>query len=78
VIKIDADPPTGVSAAAGRTPDHNGWYNHTVGVTWSGSDATSGIASCTSISYSGPDSGTATANGTCTDQAGNSSAVVQT
>jgi len=75
-IKIDADPPTGVSAAAGRTPDHNGWYNHTVGVTWSGSDATSGIASCTSISYSGPDSGSAAPGGACTDQAGNSSAIV--
>jgi hypothetical protein len=75
-IKIDADSPIGVSAAAGRIPDQNGWYNHAVGISWSGSDATSGIASCTSITYSGPDSGTATPGGTCADQAGNSSAVV--
>jgi len=75
-IKVDATPPANVSAAAARGTDQNGWYNHAVGISWTGSDATSGIASCTSITYSGPDSGAATANGTCTDQAGNSSAVV--
>ena len=75
-IKIDADPPTGVTAAAARSPDQNGWYNHPVGISWNGSDATSGIASCTSITYTGPDSGSAAPGGTCTDQAGNSSGTV--
>ena len=71
LIKIDADPPTGVGASVARGPDFNGWYNHTVGVSWGGSDATSGIASCTSLTYSGPDGGGAAVGGGCTDNAGN-------
>jgi len=70
-IKIDADPPTGVSASPARGPDAHGWYNHAVGLTWSGTDATSGIASCTTSSYSGPDNGAASAPGNCQDNAGN-------
>jgi hypothetical protein len=70
-IKIDADPPTGVGAAPARAPDANGWYNHLVGLNWSGTDATSKIASCTSSSYSGPDSATASVPGSCQDMAGN-------
>ena len=52
-------------------PDFNGWYNHAVGFTWSGNDATSGIASCTLKSYSGPDGAAAKAVGSCRDNAGN-------
>jgi hypothetical protein len=73
-IKRDATPPTATGISAQRDPDTNGWYNHAVGVTVAGTDATSGIASCTSLTYSGPDSGSATATGTCTDNAGNVSA----
>jgi hypothetical protein len=72
VIKIDADPPTGIAAAATRAPDHNGWYNHAFAIAWHGADATSGIASCTSLTYSGPDASTANVSGGCTDNAGNS------
>jgi hypothetical protein len=72
MIKIDADPPTGVAAAATRAPDHNGWYNHAFAIAWHGADATSGIASCTSLTYSGPDATTANVSGGCTDNAGNS------
>ena len=75
VIKRDATPPS-AAIAADRSPDSNGWYNHPVGITVSGSDATSGIASCTSSSYSGPDSVSASVDGTCTDNAGNVSAPV--
>jgi hypothetical protein len=71
-IKIDADPPTGLAAAATRSPDHNGWYNHAFDIAWHGADATSGIASCTSLTYSGPDVSTANVAGGCTDNAGNS------
>jgi hypothetical protein len=71
LIKIDADPPTGVVSAASRPPDHNGWYNHQVAIAWQGGDATSGIASCTSLAYSGPDAA-AGISGSCTDKAGNS------
>ena len=72
-IKVDSDPPSSVAATPSRGPDANGWYNHGFGVAWGGSDATSGIASCTSTSYSGPDQGAATLSGGCTDLAGNSS-----
>ena len=42
-----------------------------VSISFSGSDATSGIASCTTASYGGPDSSSASVSGTCRDQAGN-------
>jgi hypothetical protein len=70
-VKIDANPPTGVSASIARGADLNGWYNHPVGISWSGSDATSGIASCTSVTYGGPDGASAVVGGGCTDNAGN-------
>jgi hypothetical protein len=70
-IKRDATPPTATGIALQRGPDANGWYNHAVGVTASGTDATSGVASCTSVTYAGPDAAAATVSGTCTDQAGN-------
>jgi len=72
VIKIDAVPPTAVVAAATRAPDHNGWYNHAFAIAWQGADATSGIASCTSLEYSGPDTAAANVSGGCIDNAGNS------
>jgi hypothetical protein len=71
-IKIDADPPTGTTGTLGRPPDHNGWYNHAVVVTWNASDATSGIASCSTTTYAGPDRSGAAVTGSCTDNAGNS------
>ena len=72
VIKIDNTPPTGLTATFSRPPDFNGWYNHPVTIGWSGTDATSGIAGCSSVTYHGPDSGAATVSGGCTDRAGNS------
>ena len=70
-IKIDNTPPT-ISPSLSRKPDFNGWYNHPVTASWSGTDATSGIAGCSSVKYNGPENATATVNGGCTDQAGNS------
>jgi hypothetical protein len=70
-FKIDKDKPTVSSAAADRQPNGNGWYNAPVTVSFSGSDPTSGIASCQQVSYSGPDSASAGASGTCRDNAGN-------
>jgi hypothetical protein len=72
-IKIDNQPPTGLAVGAARAPDANGWYNHAVAINWTGSDATSGVAGCSSVAYSGPDSATASVSGGCTDLAGNSS-----
>ena len=71
-IKVDADPPTGVEPHIARSADHNGWYNHPVAVTWTGSDATSGIASCSSTNYAGPEGAAVFFSGECTDNAGNS------
>jgi hypothetical protein len=73
-IKIDADPPTGIGAGAARPPDANGWYNHPVAVGWHGSDATSGIAGCTSLTFPGPGLDAASLGGVCTDNAGNTAA----
>ena len=72
VLKIDADAPTGIAAQLSRGPDFNGWYNHPVGATWTATDATSGVASCSNVTYSGPDSSSAQLTGSCTDNAGNS------
>ncbi|HEX7310587.1 MAG TPA: hypothetical protein VF232_05355, partial [Gaiellaceae bacterium] len=70
-FKIDKTPPT-ATASAGRAADTNGWYNHALTVSFSGTDATAEIASCSSpVDYSGPNSANAVVNGSCTDNAGN-------
>jgi hypothetical protein len=69
-IKIDRVVPS-VRGGAARSPDANGWYNHAVPVSFSGTDATSGVAGCSSATYAGPDNGHAVVSGTCTDVAGN-------
>jgi hypothetical protein len=71
-IKIDDTPPAVTATQLSRKPDFNGWYNHPVAIRWSGTDATSGIATCGSVTYRGPDSPAAAVNGGCTDKAGNS------
>jgi hypothetical protein len=69
-LNYDATPPS-IYATPARPPDDNGWYNHPVVFTFSGTDALSGIGSCTTETYSGPDSTSASVTGTCTDLAGN-------
>jgi hypothetical protein len=71
-LRYDATAPTDVTGAADRGPDAGGWYNRPFGVTFTGRDAASGIASCTSASYGGPDAAQASVEGRCTDQAGHS------
>jgi hypothetical protein len=75
-FRFDATPPNGVAVAAARPPDHGGWYNRPFSLRWSGSDALSGIASCTSATYGGPTNGATALSGSCTDQAGNTSGSV--
>jgi hypothetical protein len=75
-VKVDKTPPTNVTGAPTSSPNANGWYDAPVTVAFTGQDATSGIASCTSTRSSGPDSAAATVSGTCTDVAGNVSAPV--
>ena len=54
-----------------RRPDYGGWYNHPVKVAFRGSDATSGVASCSSSVYAGPQGAGRPIGGTCRDVAGN-------
>lgn len=76
-IKRDATAPTDVSGAPETSPDGaHGWYRSPVGFTFTGSDAGSGIASCSTPTYSGPDGAAVTTTGTCTDKAGNTTAPV--
>jgi hypothetical protein len=70
-LKYDATAPAATSAQPGRGTDANGWYNHPVGVAFGGTDQLSGVDRCTAATYSGPDTGTASMPGTCTDRAGN-------
>jgi hypothetical protein len=69
-IGIDRTPPQVVSFQTDRPPDYNGWFNHPVGLTFQGSDATSGVVSCSSTTYGGPDGQGAMVSGSCSDAAG--------
>lgn len=69
-VRKDSSPP-GVTAGASRGPDVDGWYTSPVSFTFTGDDGASGVASCTSGTYSGPDGGDVTVSGSCTDNAGN-------
>jgi len=71
VIRIDSTPPSVTGMEAARPPDHDGWWNHPVAFTFTGTDATSGIAGCDVVPYSGPDGATAEVSGGCRDTAGN-------
>jgi hypothetical protein len=70
LIHIDWTAPSTVVSPE-RAPDAGGFYNHPLTATWTGVDATSGIASCTSTPYSGPDGTGVSLTGTCKDKAGN-------
>jgi len=70
-IGIDRTPPQVLAPHPSRTPDYNGWFNHPVDLAFAGSDATSGVASCSSLIYAGPEGAGVPVRGTCRDVAGN-------
>jgi hypothetical protein len=70
-IHIDKTPPSVTDASPARGPDKNGWYNHPVEFAFHGDDASSGLQGCSTVTYGGPDSASATVTGTCRDLAGN-------
>jgi hypothetical protein len=70
VVKIDTTGPL-VTGEPADPPASKGWYTQPVTVTFTGTDAVSGIAACTPAStYSGPDTKNASVPGTCTNGAG--------
>jgi hypothetical protein len=68
---LDNTPPTNVDGTPSRDPDKGGWYNHPVVYRFNGEDDQSGIASCDTVTYDGPDSAEAKVKGGCNDKAGN-------
>jgi len=70
-IRVDRTPPQLVALAPNRPADFIGWFNHPVGLTFQAVDKTSGVASCSSTSYGGPDARGVAISGSCTDVAGN-------
>jgi hypothetical protein len=70
-IGIDRTPPQVVAFHPQRPPDYNGWFNHPVDLTFQGSDGTSGVASCSSTTFAGPEGQSVLVGGSCVDVAGN-------
>ena len=73
-IKVDKTAPA-ASSVLERMPDANGWYNRPLTVAFAGVDITSGVAECSSARYAGPDNAAALVSGSCTDNAGNVTAL---
>jgi hypothetical protein len=73
-VGIDRSPPEVVSFNSDRPPDHSGWFNHAVGLSFQGTDSISGVASCSSTIFAGPEGAGVLVGGSCTDRAGNSAA----
>lgn len=73
-INIDKTAPT-ANATALPAPNANGWNNTSVTVSFTGADALSGIESCTADAVLNTEGAGQSASGTCTDLAGNVSAL---
>ena len=73
-IQRDATPPT-AGASVSPSANANGWHNSDVTVSFDGSDALSGIASCSADVVLSSEGSGLSANGRCTDNAGNFSSV---
>jgi hypothetical protein len=71
-IGVDRTAPTVTAMAPDRPADYNGWFTRPVGLFFQASDAVSGVASCSSTSFGGPDGEGIPIGGTCSDVAGNS------
>jgi hypothetical protein len=74
-VKIDQTAPINLVATPARPPDAPPFYTSPVAITWSAADPTSGVASCTALTYGGPD-GQSAPQGACRDRAGNGTATL--
>ncbi len=72
-INVDLTPP-GISGAAAPAPNAAGWNNTNVVVTFTCTDALSGVASCTDPATLGIEGVVLSAGGTAVDNAGNTAA----
>jgi hypothetical protein len=70
-LRVDRTPPVITGAAPNRPADFNGWWTHPLDFAFAGTDSLSGIASCDTVTYAGPDGAGAPATGGCHDVAGN-------
>jgi hypothetical protein len=71
-INIDKVAPA-VQVTVVPPPNASGWHKAPLSVSWTGSDALSGLQGCTSaVPYAGPDTPGLLLEGSCTDLAGNS------
>ncbi|MGA7669838.1 MAG: Ig-like domain repeat protein, partial [Nitrolancea sp.] len=73
-VKIDLTAPTLVGTPT-SDPNGNGWYNGSVTIHWTCSDAGSGVATCPSDAVITSEGNAQTVSGTATDNAGNSATV---
>lgn len=78
-IKIDKTAPRVANVVPTTGPNVLGWHTAPLTFSFGGTDASqanvsSGIAGCTQVTYSGPDTPAASVQGTCRDGAGNVSA----
>lgn len=78
-VRIDTTPPNVTGVTLAPVANGLGWYTAPLTATFAGLDpgpaaSVSGIASCSQVPFSGPDSANASVSGTCRDRAGNVSA----
>jgi hypothetical protein len=73
-LKYDATAPVVTGSTPTRAPDHAGWFLRPVAFAFQGTDALSGIDSCDTVGYYGPDGAGAHVTGSCRDHAGNTAA----
>jgi len=76
-VKVDKTAPA-ITAANSGTLGNNGWYVSNVTVTFTCTDALSGVASSSGPATLSTEGTNLTATGTCTDVAGNSASVTST
>ena len=69
-IGLDRTAPQVLAPATSRPPDWNGWFNHPVDLAFRGIDQGSGVTSCSSLTYGGPDGTGLSVSGTCRDAVG--------
>jgi len=72
-IRIDRTPPLATAIVTPSEPNEAGWYNTPVVVSFTGSDALSGLASCDDPVTLSTDGSALWASGRCRDAAGNQS-----